>query len=319
MGRCVNAVNANNETYHGMRISSIIARETECVRFHFYQLVHGDGEFRDRDLIEAMGIIQHIIGEIDIINLSAGLDHAGNSEKDCTPDCSECFTSKKVKEVIENEATMVAAAGDELQTDDMCCPGTMECVISAAGVVAKCTADTESNSSSSGILGPSQDIRPPNAFWMKSNHENHIDGKYCTNRGCSFGMNCLENRRYVPWEPNHEPGQHSPDILAPVLITHNPNDQSPFISGGSSFAPPYVTSQLASVLCSLREIGRTPEPSTIRRAIRDAQKEIPDSEIGMLSGYELGDWFGDRYGVPFERASDDDTEPHFTVVDTPSD
>lgn len=287
--------------------------------FHFYQLVHGDGTFRDRDLINAMGIIRHVTDEIDVINCSAGLDHAGDPDRDCTADSAECLASTRVQEVVEDDVAMVTAAGDDLQTDGMCCPGTIASVISAAGVIPKCTASIETNTSGFGNLHElGQQQRPPNAFWIDSDHDHHYDGTYCTNRGCAPGMKCLENRRYEPWEHNHAFGRHTPDILAPVVIPVKEEDARPYLAGGSSYAPPFVTGQIANILSSLGEADRDPDPKSIRRGLREAQKEIPESEIGMLSGYEFGDWFGQRYGLDFQLESDDDSEVFFTVVDRSS-
>lgn len=301
-------------------MADIIARHTRNVTFHFYQLIHGDGEFRDRDLIKAAGVIQHVTDEIDVINLSAGLDHAGDPDRDCTADSAECLASEKFENAVADEVLVVTAAGDELQTNDMCCPGTMERIIAAAGVIPRCTANpNDSPSNVTGLYGRDQQGRPPNAFWIATDHENHEDAVYCTNRGCAPGMNCLDNREYQPWEHNHSFGSNTPDILAPVLMPYKTEDDTPFLLSGSSYAPPFITSQVANLLASLSEVNHNPNPETVHRGLKEAQKEIPDSDIGMLSGYELGNWFGQRYGLEFTVGEDDGSDTFFTLVEQPTD
>lgn len=262
-----------------------------------------------------MGMAQHIIDEIDIVNLSAGLDHAADQKKDCSADGPECLASKKVRDVIEDEAVLIAAAGDKIQTAGLCCPSTMKETVSVGGVIAKCTAGTEYKDPKKGnIHTPNTKSRPPNAFWIESEGKNHINDTLCTNRGCGPGENCLENRRYDPWNKNHEFGQYAPNILAPVVIPVKSDEKDPFLASGSSYGPPFVTGQVANILDALQEADRSPQPTTIRKGLREAQKEIPRCSIGMLSGYELGDWFGDRYGLDFELNSEDDSESFFTTI-----
>lgn len=311
IGRECDAINAKGTDDHGHGIAYLLSRFAGNIRFHFYQTVHPNGEFRDRDLLQTFGVIQHVIDEIDIINLSAGLDHAARPGKDCTSNEPNCKVCRELENILDEQTIVVAAAGDDLQTDGLVCPGISSEVISTGGAVAKCTASLDSDPESR-PLGANVESYPPNAFWIKRDDKKGAQGTYCTNRGCFPGANCLENREYKSWTHNHDPTDTAPDILAPVHLPIE-DEKGALMAVGSSFSAPIVSSQIANALSGIRVMDVNPSRNLIKSQISEKTKGCFDTTLGMLCGVEFANGLGEPYNLEFEMEDDDD-DLFFTSV-----
>jgi hypothetical protein len=298
IGRENDPINANGTTDHGHGIAYLLSRFTGDVKIHFYQTIHSNGEFRDRDLLQTLGVIQHVIDEIDVINLSAGLDHAARPGKDCTSTNPNCKVCRVLEDILDEHTVFVAASGDQLQTDGLVCPAISSEVIATGGTVAKCTADSDAKIGNKPV-GPDLDLRPPNAFWIDRADKKGAQGTYCTNRGCLPRAGCMENRQYEPWEYNHDPTDAAPDILGPV---HFPieDEVGALLAEGSSFSAPIVSSQIANALGTIRTMGVNPTRNQIKKQITQKTKGCFDGKPGMLCGIEFSKGLGEPFNLKFE-------------------
>jgi len=255
-------------------------------------------------------VIQHVIDEIDIINLSAGLDHAARPGKDCTSDNPNCKVCRVLEDILDEYTVFVAASGDRLQTDGLVCPGISSEVIATGGSVAKCTADSGAKSGNE-PLGPDIDWRPPNAFWIDRADNIGSQGTHCTNRGCFPGTDCMENRQYEFWDHNHDSTNAAPDILAPV---HFPieDEIGALLAQGSSFSAPIVSSQIANVLGTIRAMDVNPTRNQIKNQITQKTKGCFKGKPGMLCGVEFAKGLGEPFNLEFEL--EDKNEVFFTSL-----
>ncbi|MFC7115849.1 S8 family serine peptidase [Natronoarchaeum sp. GCM10025703] len=310
IGRELDAINAGDSNTHGHGVAHIIGRYADNTKFHFYQTIHPNGNFKDRDLLKTFGIIQHVIGEIDVINFSAGLDHAANPHKDCDRSGPSCKVCRVLEDLLDDHTVFVAASGDQLQTDGLVCPGLSSEVLSTGGVTAKCTAEIKQEDKTISI-GPGTDQPAPNAFWIKRSDNDGAQGTYCTNRGCYPGTSCIENRRYEQWEHNHEPAENSPDVLAPVHLPIE-DEIGPLLAQGSSFSAPIVSSQIANVISGLQSVGVSTTRQRIKQNIIEHTKGAFSSGPGMLCGVDFATETGNSYDLDLEF--EDTTDLFFTTT-----
>lgn len=310
VGKETNPINAKDTTEHGHGIAQLLSTFAGDVKTHFYQTIHSDGKFRDRDLIQTLGVIRHVVDEIDIINLSAGLDHAARPGKECTSNSPSCKVCRIISDILDEQTVFVAASGDQHQTDGLVCPGISSEVIATGGTVAKCTAASNVEIGNT-PLGPDPEPRPPNAFWIDRTDEKGAQGTYCSNRGCLPGTDCMENREYEPWKHNHPPTNAAPDVLAPI---HYPieDKKGALLAEGSSFSAPIVSSQIALALSRIRTMDVNPDKNQIKKYVTERTKGCFNEKPGMLCGVEFAKGLGEPFNLEFEV--EDDSEVFFTSL-----
>lgn len=253
--------------------------------------------------------------EIDVINLSAGLDHAARPGRDCTSTEPNCKVCRVLEEILDEHTVFVAAAGDKNKTEGLVCPGISSEVIATGGAVAKCTANSETESGNR-PLGADIESRPPNAFWINRDDGKGDQGTFCTNRGCFPGTNCMENRQYERWDRNHEPTDAAPNILAPVHLPSE-DEVGPVLGVGSSFSAPIVSSQIANALSAIQTMDVNPTRNQVRGQIIEKTKGCFDQNPGMLCGIDFARGMGDLFHLEFELEDNDDV--FFTSLGPDSD
>lgn len=284
---------------HGLGVINFLTWFAGNPEYHFFRAIGPDGEFADRHLMIAVERARKL-GEVDVINLSAGLDHISDPDKDCSSTGPTCAACEVVSRAVADGITIVAGIGNLPDTEGLCCPALADDVIGVGGMIAKCTAKLEEGSP---LRLPGESVRPPNAFWVDRDDDRNQDGSYCSNRGCLPGESCSDNRKIEPWPNNPPDANGKPDTLAPLIVPMD--DDGPLLVGGTSYATPIVTGSIADVLGGLRGNGGNPSPSEIRKQIRRASKAIPGSDAGVFSGDNLAGGLGRRLGLEYEK-----TEPN---------
>lgn len=255
---------------HGLQIAQILSFNTHNPEYHFFQAVGKDGTCYDSHLIAALGKAMEF-GEVEILNMSVGNDHIANPNKDCThatPDCSLCEVAA---ETIDSGITIVAAAGNQPYTENVCCPSLEPTAISVGGAVKRCTAvETATNPlNPPGLQLP----RPPNAYWVERDDDMGSDGTFCSERGCMPGESCLDNSVTEPWEKNVTFSNRKPDTLAPVHLPWSADDGI-YLDEGTSFAAPHVTAGIVVGMEWATPADVRLEPAEIRAAIRATGREF---------------------------------------------
>lgn len=291
--------NSEASTTHGFGINHMLTRFTNPVKYHFFQTVGENGEFEDSDMLFALGKILDFSEEIEVVNISAGLDHIADEDKDCTVYGPSCLVCDRVQDLIDTGISVVAGAGNVPGSEGLCCPSLQNDVISVGGMIARCTA--EPRKETRGITTPA--FMPPNSLGVKKGEDSDSPVAFCSNRGCFPGESCTNNRRCEIWDetPHTETGK--PDILAPANYLTEDAD-GPFMPMGTSYSTPIVTACVSNVLKALYEYGKGPLPGQVRAALERSSNPVEGTEIGVISGEDFADELGDAFGLRYEVQED---------------
>lgn len=234
--------------------------------------------------------------------------------KSCSPQSQPCSVCQTVNDVVNSGTTVVAAAGNSFQLDVMGCPGLTDAAICVGGAVAKCTA--EPTPAQMTTVQSSTESRPPGAYYLKDGHESGLEGTYCSMEGCGPGESCSDNKVVEYSEANVPEVNGKPDILAPshVLVIRG---KEPAVSGGTSWAAPFVTGQLGSIVSGLLDAGvqvvdetsRTGGATNLHRMLKSQAKEVEGCESRLYNGNRIITDIEANTPLSFERR-----EPSVNVV-----
>jgi len=235
-----------------------------------------DGEEQDSQigishLPLARAVNAAIDRDVDVLNISAG-----RARPNCTH--GQCVYCSEVRRAVENGIAVVASAGND---PDACvhCPSNAESALSVGGVEFVCEFSMP--------RAPGHPTNePPQAYWTRlwSGYDDYpetaANRAYCTTRDCWMdGGGCSDHMKLEEWNHNPIPSSGKPDILAPVHFAAQFDEQYPFVWGASSFAAPVVSGCLAGILSTLES---SPEPYTIRQAVRDGSTSTDPSIDGAI-------------------------------------
>lgn len=241
---------SDETTGHGSIVSQRVQDWGDFDRYDFYQIINEHGQYRDGDLVAALNDARE--NGADIVNVSAASDHMSMGWKACSPESQPCSVCHAVRDVVESGTTVVAAAGNAAQLDVMGCPALADAAICVGAAVAKCTADL--NDELRTLRRPEVESRPPGAYYLTGGHESGVDGTYCSTEGCGPRMTCSENRVIEYSEINVAEVNGKPDVLAPAHVILVREDEAA-ISEATSWAAPFVTGQLGSLVSGLLDAG----------------------------------------------------------------
>jgi hypothetical protein len=282
--------NLEDTSGHGSIVSNRIQNWGCFERYDFYQIIDENGLYRDGDLAAAIEDAHH--NGADIINVSAACDHMSMGWKSCSPQSQPCSVCQTVNDVVASGTTVVAAAGNSFQLDVMGCPGLTDAAICVGAAVAKCTA--EPTPAQTTTTQSSSEWRPPGAYYLMDGHESSLKGTYCSMEGCSPGESCSENKLVEYSEANVAEVNGKPDVLAPshVLVLR---DGEPAISRGTSWAAPFVTGQLGSIVSGLLDVGvnvvdknrRTGGATNLHRMLESQGRKVDDCESRLYDGNRI--------------------------------
>lgn len=262
-------------------------------------MVDENGEFRDRHMMKAFERILYFKEEIDVVNLSAGLDHVSNDLKECDeygPDCRVCELADSV---LEEGITIVAGAGNIPHTQNICCPSLEQNVISVGGATVECTASIDDST----MFGRPQDQKPPNALWVERQDGKGASGTYCSDRGCFPGASCSENQEITQWEGSPKTETGKPDLLSPLIYPME-DDVGPFLEAGTSYATPIVTATVSNVFRMLKDRNIEPRAREVRAALERSGRPIDELQTPLLDGIEFANELGRTYGLEFQVDED---------------
>lgn len=215
---------------------------------------------------------------VDILNISAGRSWPGPIEV--------CPYTPDVKRAIDNDITVVAAAGNRKPSEDfepVNCPAAIEDVIAVGGLVTHCPANVEE-----GATADIDEEDPKGPYFAKKQTgveypEMTPDGVYCGQRGCTEG-NCIIEQTETSWQYNPDPTDGKPDVLAPFHFPVTTNTGEPYLRIGTSFAAPVVSGTLAWVFSELKDSGKpVPRPETTRKAVLQAAVDVDEGQTPKLN------------------------------------
>lgn len=316
IGYCSDIINHPDDeatTGHGPTVANILSVFSDNIEFNFYRVVQSSGEIHQRHLLKAMGKA-HLNHQVDVINLSLGYDHSHGGIK-CDMPNEPCKTREAAKRAIDDGITVVAAAGNDNESDqykpdeDICCPALLDEVISVSGMFAACTAQPQESTASPTIQQP-QPTPPPLSCWVSKDDE--VPGAYiCTGLGCSMspGSGCEDHRVVVEWGGNVDCDPADIDVLAPAEFPTRSDSGDPTVAGGTSYAAPIVTAVVAEAVILLKYGGETPNPDQIRSAIRHANEPLEDGDLGYLNGRRTLDEIAERNEITTENPESSTRDP----------
>nr|WP_256534000.1 S8 family serine peptidase [Halovivax cerinus] len=249
-------------TGHGSDVLEILGYFAPRATFEVYRVIARNGRTRRSSLAQA--IADAADDGVDVLNLSVGLYHSHEPANTCNGNCTVATESKYA---AKNGTTIVAAAGnrDGESVKGVYCPAVNDSAIGVGGLVSRCRSNVV-------------DTPESGQYWIRNPT---VEGPFCGQRGCDVSASCQENRLEQPWRGNVSFHNGEPDTLAPV---HYPagDAREPLLQKGTSFATPIVSGVLASIFGDLLEVGRDPDPQTVRRAVRHSAREIDEGRIGKF-------------------------------------
>lgn len=297
----VNCPDRDDTTGHGSIVFRILSQHTINAEYELYRVVDRSGVVLQRDLLRGIGRA-HIRRDVDIINLSLGLDHSHEGVS-CDMPNEPCKVREAAIQAIDDGITVVAAAGNATEPsndDQVCCPALADEVISVGGVTPACGAaavDMTPNDPSR----PRKFNRPPRAVWITNSEDLEVDGiPICSNLDCGPGHSCDEQRTMIDWPGNVESGAGTIDVLAPVSYPMFTDEGVPGMSSGTSFSAPFVSSIVVNMIALLKDSGHEYSPSQIQNAIVNTAKEVDMGEGRYVNAGEAIKQIGRRKGVKIE-------------------
>lgn len=263
----------SNTNPHGIVVFDQLSAVAPNAEFSVYQAINQDGDLVLGAYADA--ISKAIDDGVDIINLSAG--DPWPALIDINPNVLE------TKRLIERNIPVVAAAGNYKPKHDsrppVHCPSAAEGVISVGGYITECPCEPgeESEESKEGPYYYQFDVS------NSKNIENPAIGTYCSEQGCVKGESCITRQSESPWDRNPMPSGDKPDVLAPMHIVRNDEEDGYFIDSGTSFAAPLVTGALACIFSELQNLGKdTPTSYEAQNAVRNGASRLKNSQIGKF-------------------------------------
>lgn len=296
-----NEFEVESSSGHGFDVTRILSYFTANSRFHFFLAVPPEGNFRETHLIRAIDAAKQQ-GEIDVLNVSAGVDHIADPRKSCSKRGPQCLLSDTAREAVDSGVSVVASAGNKDTMEYIACPSLDNGVISVGGVLAGCGAKTGSSNS---IYGPEiPGSMPVNAIWISTN-----DGPdyppLCSTRGCFPGEVCSDNREIANWPGNVKVANNKPTTLAPCVTIVRNDENLPEFSFGTSYSAPFVSSQVANAISGLNEDGIEANPSEIRAAIGKSGEERVDFDVPVFYGFAFHKQLFAEHDITIQRTDDD--------------
>lgn len=252
---------------HGVltAITAVSSTADESPDKVFYPVVPDDGDVLPGDVAEAIYYAQNE-DSVDVLNISLGFDHVNTGEP-CNEKFQDCSVTKAAERAAENGVTIVAAAGNRTQCQNIACPAACTSVISVAGLVPVCTAADFGVKES-----PSPAELPPKAGWFIDDEGDLYPdrGPLCTNTGCGlFNKDCSSCRSLESFEGNIPLSNPNPDTFATARhFAHNIDKDEIFAYTGTSYAAPVVAGALITIMAGLVRENTEYTPQSIRRQVR---------------------------------------------------
>lgn len=284
-------------TSHGMHVCQIINSYSPSASFRFYRVTQKDTDgnpiIYQRHLQQAMGYA-HLEDGVDIMNISLGNDHS-NEEVACDMPNEPCKIRDAARGAIEDGICIVAGAGNAPKFDSISCPALYDDVIAVGGSASKCTARLSPDNIMSRM---GREIKPPRACWLAEDGD--TSEILCSGLDCSIDMTCDEQRRDVAWEGNVPPTDSKPDVYAPAAILASSDDGHGYISWGTSYAAPMVSSVVCELVSGLMNANVSYSPTVIKRAISENGSELDDGTGPLLDAAQAAGAISDHYDLSFE-------------------
>lgn len=284
IGRTVDFVNqpdTDDTTGHARGVLSNLAGVSENLVINLYRVVQKSGVILQRHLLKALGKA-HFDDEVDIINLSLGFDHS-NDGVSCDMPNEPCKVRDAAKQAIDDGITVVAAAGNNDPGDDfendtsICCPALLDEVICVGGFLPACTYSSP-QSTDTPVVGPANNAYPPLSCWLLEKGEDAEGETICSGLGCTIGEDCDSNRVIVEWSGNPPAKNSKPNILAPVAYPIINTKNEPDITFGTSYATPYVSGILSSMIAIMKEAGVEWSPQELKNIIEQTAEPVEEGE-----------------------------------------
>jgi subtilisin family serine protease len=279
-----------------MVVASVLSQYSGDVGFRFYQVRDGDGNIREGDIVDAIQTAQHR-DNVDVINLSIGIDHISKSWKSCTEDGQNCLLCETVAKVIDKGVSVVAGAGNHPKFESVGCPSIGDETVSVAGCVAKCTG-VEEMETRPGL--PNRTVNPPGSYWVEREDDAGAQGIYCGGEICKPEIECSENQRLESWEHNVPSMGGKPDTFAPVHFASG-DDDNQIIIEGTSYSTPIVSGQIANFISAFRDADIDVTPEEIRRGILHTGRYLEEGNGLVFSARDSFNHIGDPYDIGWEE------------------
>ena len=228
--------------------------------------------------------------EVDILNMSVGIDHVSNPDRSCSLARATCPLCEVAKKAVQEGITIVAGAGNKPHVNSVSCPSLSSFVISVGGAVTRCEARVDSNP-----YGFSESL-PPNALWVQREDNLGTNEIFCSGRGCIVGQSCTENSITEPWEKNVEFTDRKPGILAPAIFVGS-DRTGPYLDEGTSFSTPLVTAGIVSTLEWARSAGDDISTTEIRQAIRNSGHQFENCDRNYFSAKKFANEIRRKRGL----------------------
>lgn len=242
----------------------------------FYQAVNEENSLPIGSFSDA--ITTAIEDNVDILNISAGDPWPARVE--ANPAVTE------IKRALEEDITVVASAGnynpeEQESKPPVHCPSAYDPVISVGGLVVNCPIEPgeEPEQIDDDSIGPYYVLRD-DEYDDEYSPYNEV---YCGGNGCIDGKSCITSQKDDAWDFNPLPTGNKPDVLAPMHVLFQNNENSPsqlsskfdaeeeefVIKSGTSFAAPLVSASLANIFAEIKELNEEiPLPHKVREAVR---------------------------------------------------
>lgn len=300
----------DDTTGHGKGVFSILYSTATNMDLYIYRVVRESGVILQRDLLKSMYAATYE-DQVDVINLSLGFDHSTDGVS-CDMPNEPCKVRESASRAIDEGISVVAAAGNADPTDDpekhdmaVCCPALLDDTICVGGFVPFCTYKPPEEDRP-GLIRKDEKTLPPLAAWMVPKDLEYSGLPLCTGLDCTpLGTQCEDNRVIQSWEGNVSDENRELDILAPVAYPIIDVDNEPNITRGTSYAAPYVTSAVGTILALLRENEKEATPQQLCSFVIDSGTpvdkgegnylciekavKIADAKIGLSGGFSAPD------------------------------
>lgn len=266
---------------HGFGVWFMAAAFASQATFNTYRAADSAGWLTTSNYLRALGQAHQEDG-VDVLNVSAGIPRP-----DCRPG-DRCTVCRRTAEAVEDGVVVLAAAGNRPSVNRLCCPGSASAVVTVAGLDARCDV-RGADASVVDLDRPLPEGPYCSPYWGEADLDDPIraTGIYCggdgrDGDGCDDGE--CGHRRLQSWDGNVPAADDKPDVLAPAQFPNVTGDGAVNLVAGTSYATPVVAGFVASVLSAFRAAGREPSPATLRDALRESGRPVPDAPAPRLDG-----------------------------------